>query len=164
MTKIILYLLLLLMAPVAIQAGGVDEDLYRYEIEAANGASVTPGFIELKVWSYGKRKVLTNDYCMRNAVHGILFKGVAGNGANAGVQPLVPEGYEAHEKFFDDFFEGKYLQFVQISNKGLRDAGDVVLIKKNRYKIGTAVTINLKALRTYLENEKIIKPLDFLFE
>lgn len=30
--------------------------------------------------------------------------------------------------------------------------------------IGTAVTINLKALRTYLENEKIIKPLDSLFE
>lgn len=164
MKKIILYIMLLIMAPAAMSAGGVDDDLYRYEVEAVNGTSVTPGFIEVKVWSYGKRKILTNDYCMRNAVHGILFKGVGGNGANAGVQALVPEGYESHDKFFDQFFDGKYLQFVQLSNKGMRDAGDVIALKKRRFKIGTTVTINLKALRTYLESEKIIKPLDFLFD
>lgn len=164
MKKVILYLLLLLAAPITVMAGDVDEDLYKYEIEAVNGSSVTPGFIQIKVWSYGKKKALTNNYCMRNAVHGVLFKGVMGNGVNAGVQALVPEGYEAHEKFFDDFFDGKYLQFVQLANNGMRDAGDVVTLKKNRYKFGTTVTINLKALRTYLEGQNIIKPLDFLFD
>lgn len=163
MKKLLLLFSLLLCTSLAVQAKDVDEDLYRYEVEPAAGVSHTPGFFIMKVWSYGKRKALTNNYCMRNAVHAILFKGCMESGANAGVQALVPEGYEAHKDFFETFFEGKYLQFVQLTNNGMREAGDVVKLKNNRYKIGTTVTINLKALRTYLESEKIVKPLDFLF-
>lgn len=66
--------------------------------------------------------------------------------------------------FFDNFFDGKYLQYVQLSNNGMRDAGDVIKLKNNRYKIATIVMINLSALRKFLENEQIIKPLDFLFD
>lgn len=46
----------------------------------------------------------------------------------------------------------------------MRDAGDVIKLKNNRYKIATVVMINLSALRKYLEGENIIKPLDFLFD
>ena len=56
------------------------------------------------------------------------------------------------------------LQYVQLSNNGMRDAGDVIKLKNNRYKIATIVMINLSALRKFLENEQIIKPLDFLFD
>lgn len=165
MKKIFFILISLLCSITMVQAGNkVDEDLYRYEVEAYDGVSAIPGYTIVKIWSYGKQKDLTNNYCMRNAVHALLFKGCVENGANAGVKALVPEGYEAHKKFFDDFFTGKYLQYVQLSNNGLRDAGDVFKLKNNRYKIATVVMINLSALRKYLEGEHIIKPLDFLFD
>lgn len=142
----------------------VDEDLYKYEVEACSEVPATTGHITFKIWSYGKKKILTNDYCMENAIHAVLFKGIPASGATAGVKALVPEGYEYHEKFFKRFFDGKYLQYVQLSNKGRRDAGDVISLKKKRYKMATTVVVNLKGLRTYLEQEKIIKPLDFLFD
>lgn len=165
MRKIIVLTICLLGLLTAAQAGKVDEDLYHYEVDAYDGGvSVAPGYTIMKVWSYGRSKVLTNDYCMRNAVHAILFKGCPGVGSNAGVKALVPEGYEAHKDFFDDFFKGKYLQYVQVTNHGMREAGDIYKLKGGRYKVGTVVMINLKALRTYLEGEKIIKPLDFLFD
>ncbi len=154
----------LLGLAIAAQAGKVDEDLYHYEVDAYPGVASSPGYTIVKVWSYGRSKVLTNDYCMRNAVHAILFKGCPGSGSNAGVKTLVPEGYEAHKDFFDDFFKGKYLQFVQLTNNGMRDVGDIYKLKSGKYKVGTVVMINLKALRDYLEGEKIIKPLDFLFD
>lgn len=165
MKRLIIISLCLLGLVISVHAGKVDEDLYHYEVDAYDGGvSVSPGFIIMKVWSYGKKGVLTNDYCMRNAVHAILFKGCPGVGSNAGVNALVPEGYEAHKKFFDDFFKGKYLQYVQLTNHGMRDAGDIYKLKGNRYKVGTIVMINLKGLRKYLESENIIKPLDFLFD
>lgn len=160
----ILFFLLLFACVATTQAKAVNEDPYRYEVEAVDGVSASPGFFIMKVWSYGKQKDLTNDYCMRNAIHAILFKGCTENGTNAGVRALVPEGYEAHKDFFDSFFDGKYMQYIQLSNKGLRDAGDIIKLKNNRYKIGTIVLINLKALRDYLESQHIIKPLDFLFD
>lgn len=156
--------ILLLVCATMVQAKTVNEDLYHYEVEAVDGVSAQPGFFIMKVWSYGKQKDLTNNYCMQNAVHAILFKGCTENGTNAGVRALVPEGYEAHKDFFDEFFDGKYLQYIQLSNQGMREAGDVVKLKNNRYKIGTMVLINLKALRDYLEGQHIIKGLDFLFD
>lgn len=165
MKKLLLSLITLLCTFNMVQAGNkLNEDLYHYEVEAYDGVSAIPGYTIVKVWSYGKQKDLTNNYCMRNAIHAILFKGCAENGTNAGVKALVPEGYEAHANFFNNFFDGKYLQYVQLSNNGMRDAGDVIKLKNNRYKIATIVMINLSALRKFLENEKIIKPLDFLFD
>ena len=52
---------------------------YRYELTLAKeNVAATSGFKVFKVWSYGKKKeLLTKDICMRNAVHGLLFKGLA---------------------------------------------------------------------------------------
>lgn len=54
---------------------------YRYELTLAKeNVAATSGFKVFKVWSYGKKKeLLTKDICMRNAVHGLLFKGLAAN-------------------------------------------------------------------------------------
>ncbi len=163
--KRLLFMLFLACTVSLVQAGNkVPADLYNYEVEPYGGVSVQPGYILMKIWTYGKRKDLTNNYFMQNAIHAILFKGCPDSGTTAGVTALVPEGYEAHKDFFDNFFHGKFLQYIQLSNNGSREAGDVVQLKSGRYKIGTVVLINLKGLRTYLEQEHIIKPLDFLFK
>jgi hypothetical protein len=55
------------------------------------------------------------------------------------------------------------MQYVQVTNNGNLAAGDVVKIDKKRYKVGMVVVVNVNGLRKYLEDEKIIEPLDFLF-
>jgi len=141
-----------------------DGDEYHYELVSyEGGVAASPGWQIVKVWSYGRRERLTREYNMRNAIHGILFKGYPKMGANAGLKALVPEGYEAHKEFFDEFFQGKYLQYIQVTNNGMLDAGDVIKLDKRRYKIGMVVMVNVNGLRQYLEEKNIIKGLDFLF-
>ena len=52
---------------------------------------------------------------------------------------------------------------MQLTNKGELLAGDVIKMRKGGYKIGMVVMVNYDALRKRLENDKIIKGLDFLF-
>lgn len=143
-----------------------DEEMYNYELEGASGSfQLQAGWNVVKVWSIGKRESLTKENCMRNAIHGIMFKGFPGYNGNSGIKALVPEGYEAHKDFFDDFFEsGKFKQFVQLTNNGMLQAGDVISLEKKRYKIGMIVMVNTNALREYLEQANIAKGLDFLFK
>ena len=160
-------LILLLALPLALAADD-REDMYRYELESFEGnMPVQAGSCIVKVWSYGKKEKVTRNECMKNAVHGILFKGYAKSSrrsADHGRKALVPEGYEAHKKYFDAFFDdGDYLQYVQLTNNGRLMAGDVIKIGKREYKVGMVVIINHDALRKRLEKDKIIKALDSLF-
>ena len=66
-----------------------DEDMYNYELESAVGNfSLQAGWNVAKVWNYGKREFLTKENAMRNAVHGIIFKGYQGYDGNTGVKAL----------------------------------------------------------------------------
>lgn len=142
-------------------------DYYRYEIESFNGnIPVDAGSVIVKVWNYGSRRV-NEEKCMRSAIEGILFKGYGAlnnRSADRGKAALVPEGYEAHKEYFDNFFNsGKYLQYVRITNSGQLEMGDVIRLKSGGYKVGLLVVVNYKALRQKLEQDNIIKRLDFLF-
>lgn len=163
-----LVMLLAVLCPLAAFAGKDDDDLYRYELESYEGnVAATTGSCIVKVWSYGKKENVTRNVCMRNAVHGILFKGYGAAGdrsADKGRTALVPEGEAAHADYFDTFFDsGDYLQYVQLTNNGQLTAGDVIKISKREYKIGMVVVIDYDALRTRLEKDGIIKSLDYLF-
>lgn len=169
MKRILFSLVFLLSLGWTAYAGNkVDKKEYLYEIESFEGnVPAQQGYCIIKVWNYGKREKITTNSCMENAVHGIIFKGYAGLGKTAsdkGKKALVPEGYEAHKAYFDNFFNsGQYLQYVQLTNKGELLAGDVIKMRKGGYKIGMVVMVNYDALRKRLENDKIIKGLDFLF-
>ena len=52
---------------------------YKYEMEASNSTARNNKFCIVKVWSYGKKEDDTRKMCMRNAVHGIIFKGYINN-------------------------------------------------------------------------------------
>lgn len=159
---------LLLLLP-AVSEGKNDDTKYKYELESFNGdVAAKEGYCIVKVWNYGRKEDITRDNCMRNAIHGILFKGYMPTGsrmADQGKKPLVPEGYDAHKKYFDDFFKsGDYLQYVQLTNKGQMNSGDVIKIAKKEYKVGMVVLVNFNGLRDRLEKDKIVKSLDFLFK
>ena len=134
---------------------------YDYELDLSqDNVASTSGFKVFKVWSYGKkRELLTKDICMRNAVHGLLFKGLAAAdvGSQGNFPALCPEGYDAHKEYFDGFFEsGDYRQFIQVTSKGAQQAGDVLKAGK-QWKVGLLVQVNTTALRKRLEADGIIQ-------
>lgn len=135
---------------------------YNYELSLSKeNVAATSGFKIFKVWSYGKKKeLLTQDICMRNAIHGLLFKGLAANdvGTQGNFPALCPEGYDAHQEYFDGFFEsGDYRQFIQLTSKGAQQAGDVIKTASKEWKVGLLVQVNVNALRKRLEQDGIIQ-------
>lgn len=166
--KNVLLLLLVLTFSICLRAKN-EMDQYRYEIESYQGdVSAAPGCVIIKVWNYGKKEQITRRLCIRNAVHGLIFKGyfaLNARSADKGHSALCPEGYEAHKKYFDSFFKDeKFLKYVDSSNKGVLPSGDVIKIAKREYKIGMIVVVNFNALRKQLEKDGIVKSLDYLFK
>lgn len=166
--KHLLSILILLFTAsfVSLEASAKDDDPgYNYELENVKNTSSQAGYVTFKVWSYGRREKLTRDICMRNAVHGIIFKGLDSSitGTAGKLPALCPEGYDAHAAYFDGFFHSDYLQFVQLSSKGGMSPGDVIQISKKEYKVGMTVKINVNALRTRLETDGVCKSVKSIF-
>ncbi len=167
MKKFFLTLFALMAISVFTAMAQDGEDTYRYEIEDFTGGVAPEGRVLVKVWNYGKKETITRQLCMRNAVHGVIFKGVSGSsrtGLNKGHTALVPDGYNSHKDYFDNFFgNGDYLQFVEVTNNGNIQPGDRIKISRKEYKIGMVCSINYNALRQRLEKDGISKGLNFLF-
>jgi len=130
---------------------------WRYEIEPVGTG--TQGTYQIKVWSYSKHPETAIEQAKKNAVHGIIFKGVPGK-----QKPLARKAnlYEENEAFFKKFFKtgsGDYMKFVALANNGQIAAGDRIKISKKEYKIGVIVSVNVSELRKYLEDNGIIKGL-----
>lgn len=135
---------------------------WQYEIEqVATGKS---GSIVVKVWSVSNKPDVATEQSKKNAVHGIIFKGVPEQDRLPSKRPLMKDfnGYEENKEFFDNFFStgGAYMRFVTLTTNGILDAGDMIKLNKKEYKIGVKVTVNYDELRKYLEQSKVIKRLD----
>lgn len=139
-----------------------DTKIWRYDIECEGIAK--QGAKLVKVWSYSKNPKHAISSAMRNAVHGIIFKGYAGGGQGCtSFQPLVkdPSVEEEHKEFFDAFFAegGEYLKYVSAATDGSIAPGDRLKVSKREYKIAAVVTVMSDQLRKRLEKENIIKSL-----
>jgi hypothetical protein len=134
---------------------------FRYEIEAKDFGS--QDVYQLKVWTYSKNPDTAIEQAKKNAVHGVIFKGLTGKtGVIAGRRPLVdrPALETEREDYFKLFFAkgGRYQQFVSLVNNGAIDSGDRIKVGKE-YKIGVVVSVNVAALRKDLEAAGITKKL-----
>ena len=139
-----------------------DTKIWRYDIECEGIAK--QGAKLVKVWSYSKNPKHAIASAMRNAVHGIIFKGYAGGGQGCtSLQPLVkdPSKEEEFHEFFEAFFAegGEYLKYVSSATDGHIAAGDRMKVSKREYKIGAVVTVMSDQLRKRLEEEGIIRSL-----
>ncbi|GAA3622367.1 hypothetical protein [Flavivirga jejuensis] len=139
-----------------------DTKIWRYDIECEGIAK--QGSKLVKVWSYSKNPKHAISHTMKNAIHGIIFKGYAGGGQGCtSLKPLVKSA-ETEEKFmafFDKFFMdgGEYLKYVSSATDGNIAAGDRLKISRREYKIGAVVNVQFDQLRKRLENEGIIRGL-----
>lgn len=136
---------------------------FRYEIE-----SISVGYggnVIVRVSSYSTSQKNSILQAKKNAVHGLLFKGF--NSTTGVSQPPMINDLESekkNEKFFDHFFDdyGNFNKYIVSSN----DINATSIKMKGAsagYKTTVEVTVAKELLRQYLEKEKIIKRLDFLF-
>ncbi|RYU91467.1 hypothetical protein EWM62_05880 [Mucilaginibacter terrigena] len=138
-----------------------DTEAWRYELEVA-GTGVQGTYL-LKVWSYSKKPNVAIEQAKKNAVHGIIFKGFAGDQGILGKPPLTTNSNLEQEKdeWFKAFFAdgGKYQKFVSLASDGAVAAEDRMKVGK-QYKIGVLVSVNVALLRKDLEDAGIIKSLN----
>lgn len=136
-----------------------DTKNWRYELECVSEG--VEGTYVLKVFSYSKKATVATEQAKKNAVHGVIFQGIATGGCQA--KPALtnnPNLENEKEQFFKEFFAdgGKYMKFVQFTNDGAIDPADRTSIGKE-YKIGVVVSVKVAALRKDLEDAGIIKGL-----
>ena len=135
-----------------------QQQVFGYEMTCLGVGS--EGSNLLKVYSYGKTYDKSVEQGKHDAVHGILFKGIVGSNGCANQPAMVkPQEQVANQAFFDEFFKkGEYLRFVNISNDGSVSGADRLKVG-SMYKIGVTVSVQKDALRKYLEQAGVIKPL-----
>jgi hypothetical protein len=138
-----------------------DTEQWRYEVEAVQTG--TEGTYLVKVWSYSKKPKIAIEQAKKNAVHGVIFRGVTAKDRVPGQKPLTnnPNLEMEKQEFFDDFFAdgGKYMKFVNVTGDGSVAAEDKLKVGKE-YKIGVVVSVNVAGLRKDLEAAGIIRGLN----
>ncbi|SDK74737.1 hypothetical protein SAMN04488034_101320 [Salinimicrobium catena] len=141
-----------------------DEDTHewRYEIECVGTG--TEGNYLLKVWSFSKRPHVAAEQAKKNAVHGVIFKGVPAGDRGCVSQPALARNANLEEEkaaFFENFFMegGKYQKFVNLTTNGAIAQGDRMKIGRREYKIGVIVSVNKALLRRDLEDAGIVRGL-----
>lgn len=134
-----------------------------YNIEIENLGVGSDGTKLVKAWANAKNPEQAVAKAEKNAVAAIIFKGLpSGNGAAS--TPAIcndQNALEKHKTFFENFFQtgGKYLQFVNRTNDGMPGGKDRIKMEKG-YKIAVKASIAYDNLREYLEEQKIVKPMD----
>lgn len=132
------------------------EEVKDYEVENINKTGAE-GTITFKVWCYGKNSDEAISKAKYSAVHAVLFRGIPGTNFES---PMIsdPKVLEKKKEYFDIFFatDGKYINFVNLSNDGSIGIGDRLKVGKH-YKIGTIVQVNHIELRKEMERGGIIR-------
>ena len=112
-------------------------------------------FVIFKVYSYGKKALLTAENGKRNAIHGILFKGLPATNSQGRIPAMMgTTSYDAQKEYFDQFFgRNEFLQYIQETNKGFHEE---IKISSKEYKVGITVKVNLNDLRKRLEADGVL--------
>lgn len=148
----ILSLMLTFMA-VAMCAMGKGDNVPQYDI--AGAGSGTEGTILVKVYVYAKK--VTDADLKRCAVHGVVFRGCAGNNSGAR-QPAMasPTAEPDNAAFCDRFFaaDGQCQSFASIV------AGSYDRVKTAKgYKTGAILQVDKSSLRKELERAGVVRSL-----
>lgn len=136
-----------------------DTKQWRYEIECAGTG--TAGTYVVKVWSYSKNQATATNQAVKNAVHGVIFKGVAGGSGCATQRPLASN--PAIEYDNADFFDRFFADGGDFQKYGSATGVPEIMKVGKEYKVGVVVSVYKDNLRKALEQAGVIKGLNSLF-
>lgn len=129
----------------------------QYDITGAGSGS--EGTILVKVFVYAKN--VSDEDLKRAAVHGVVFRGCAGNASGARQPAMASPTAEADNAAFCEAFfaaDGQCLSYASIV------AGSYERVKtKKGYKSGAILQVDKTALRKELEKAGVVRSLSFGF-
>lgn len=158
MYKFIFSITLILLSFVTFSASAKGNDEGQYEIEIAEIGK--PGELVVKVWYYSKKCNVNESVFKECAINGVMFKGINDSGRMKGRKPLVVDGYDNHQQYFDKFFGNQeYQKYTRMAMNGYVEQNSFVKVGK-LYKVGKIIVISYNELRTRLESDNIIKGLN----
>lgn len=163
MKKFLLLAAVMLLSTVAFAASkkkaASDTQNFRYEISCAgNGAT---GTYLVRVSSYSKKQHVAADSNVRNAVHGVIFKGYgAGDGCVAQKPLLRTPGAEVeYIDYFTTFFDTHEYQKYASAIPGTMETTKV----GKEYRVTQTVCVRKDDLRKALEAAGVLKGLGGIF-
>lgn len=170
MRKILLILLSIMVPVVMFSAEGpkgkkkkADKNTHEWYYELEAFSSPYRGSCNVKVWSYGPDIMTARDQAAKNAVHGVIFRGIPGNPEKrlSALPPMVEDfsAEETNKEFFRDFFKdgGPYLRYATKTVSAGSD--EIVKYGRKNYKVGIIITVQYDALRKMLEQQGITESL-----
>ena len=136
-----------------------NEETKQWRYELSPESLGTQNSKVIRVWSYSKDVNVAREQATKNAVHGVVFQGVQADKEKriTAVLPLVKSiaVKNQYSAFFEDFFSegGDYRRFVNTTNV----SDKIRKIEKKMYKVGVVVNVDYSALRTFLEENGVVK-------
>lgn len=104
------------------------------------------------------------DGLKKDAVHCVIYKGIPAGNGSINQPALMTENtkVEGSEEALNAFFDNrKYLDFVY---NIVDSSKEITRIKGSKdYRISLVISVNKDALRKYLIDNNIVKPLNYLF-
>lgn len=139
---------------------------WNYEISligvGTNGSTI------VQVTAYSRSKAQAVFQAKKNAIHGLIFKGVQSSTTAPSQPPLCsdPSLENIKSDFFAKFFQsewnipgGVFMKYVISSN----DAQAMIVKMRRTWKVTINVTINKDLLRNDLEKAGITKSINYIF-
>ena len=164
MKKTLLSIVILIISSVFTFAQGkrkgqTTASYYQYEVECegteGDGSQMVRGF------GTGKNFADAKDQAKKNALYGVIFKGIRLGRQGCSMKPLVfnPNAQEQYEDYFNEFFMdgGKFDSFVTVDDSPKRTKVKEKSGEGREKLFGIIVTVKMVALKKELTDKGIIK-------
>ena len=132
---------------------------WQYESICSESGGTGSSYL-IQVTSYVGDVRLALNQAKKNAIHAVLFKGVAGNNLGCTAkEPLIKNGvYNDNFEYFEDFFYNTR-QYNQFATSPSGSAESSEKLKRKMNKVTFIISVNVDDLRKKLEYDKIIEPM-----
>ena len=132
---------------------------WQYESECFESGGAGSSYL-IQVTSYVGDVRLALNQAKKNAIHAVLFKGVAGNDIGCTAkEPLIKNGvYNDNFEYFEDFFYNTR-QYNQYATSPSGSAESTEKLKRKMNRVTFIISVNVDELRKKLEYDKIIEPM-----
>lgn len=159
MNKNSLSSLLVILASLFFLSFKVKQKTYHFECASL----AADGYVELRIWDQNKCSSYSLDQACKDGIHAILYAGISSSNGCASQPPILstPQESDNFRKIERSFFskKGKWVDFSRSS--GITKKPEVNSFPSNCS--GHNVLISKNQLRKFLEDQKIIKPLNSNF-
>lgn len=130
----------------------------KYDYEATSGGNQgVEGTTLLKITGKGKNADLAIADAKINAIHALLFRGVAGTNMT---KPIITKANAETENadYFNKFFapSGKHLQYLTVSGDGVQEKVKI----STGYKVTMLISVKHAALRKQMEDDGMARKLN----